>query len=120
MRQSGKQHGFTLLEVMVALAIAATALVTLISRVGASADIQRDLSLHALALSTAVNQLEAQRLKSGLPNADTHGEVKAGDITLQWHGSVERTEGSGFVRQNMEVTAPGEPPVKLFLYRAAP
>ncbi len=115
-----KQQGFTLLEVMVALAIAATALVTLISRVGASADIQRDLSLHALALSTAINQLEAQRLESGLPNTDTHGEVKAGGVTLQWHGTVERTKGSGFVRENMEVTAPGEPPVKLFLYRAAP
>jgi len=119
MKQNGKQHGFTLLEVMVALAIAATALVTLISRVGASADIQRDLSLHALALSTAINQLEAQRLKSGLPGTDTHGEVKTGGITLQWRSSVKHTGTDGFVRQEMEVTAPDEPPVKLFLYRAA-
>jgi len=120
MKRGDRQHGFTLLEVMVALAIAATALVVLISRVGASADIQRDLSLHALALSTAVNQLEAQRLQSGVPDTDTHGEVRMEGVTLQWHGSVQRTAGSGFVRQNMEVTAPGEPPVTLFLYRTTP
>ncbi len=120
MKQGGEQRGFTLLEVMVALAIAATALVVLIARVGASADIQRTLSLHALALSTAVNQLEAQRLKPGLSDTDTHGEVSVEGVMLQWRGSAQRTKGSGFVRHNMEVTAPGEPPVKLFLYRIAP
>lgn len=115
-----RQRGFTLLEVTVALAIAAVALVTLMGRVGASADIQRDLAMHALALSTAVNLLEAQRLTPGLPHSETHGEVQAEHVTLQWRGSVKNTMVDGFVRQDMQVTAPGEPPVTLFLYRAVP
>jgi len=112
--------GFTLLEVMVALAIAAMALTVLISRVGASADIQHDLSLHAMALSTAVNQLEATRLQPGLPHTDTHGLVEIKNMALHWHGTVKKTESPGFVRQDMEVTAGNEPPVTLFLYRTAP
>ncbi|MDQ6950538.1 MAG: type II secretion system minor pseudopilin GspI [Mariprofundales bacterium] len=113
------QSGFTMLEVMVALAIAATALVTLMGREGASADIQEGVSLHALALATAVNQLEGQRLEPSLPNSDTHGEVTVNGQVLQWRGRVEHTATAGFVIQHMAVTASKEPPVKLFLYRLA-
>lgn len=115
-----KQRGFTLLEVLVALAIAATALVTLVSRVGASADIQRSLALHALALNVAMNRLEAQRLDAIPPNGDRHGKLRAGGLVLRWHGWAEQTRSAKLVRENMEVTAPGEPPVRLFLYRALP
>jgi len=115
----GGQKGFTLLEVLVALAIAAVALVTLTSRVGASADTQLSLSRHALALQAAVNVLEQQRLKAGIPTKEEHGEVEMHGQTLQWRTIVEKTQVDGFVRVKVEVTAPGEPAVKLFLFRAA-
>lgn len=114
------QQGFTLLEVLVALAIAATALVVLIGRVGASADLQRDLSLHALALEVAVNVLEGNRLKENLAASGERGEVEASGMTIKWRTTIEKASADGFVRQNVEVAVPGEPPLKLFLYRAAP
>jgi len=112
------ERGFTMLEVMVALAIAATALVTLMGREGASADIQQGLSMHALALTAALNRLEGERLKPGLPTSDSHGEVTVNGVLLHWHGWVEKTATPEFVLQHMEVTAPKQPPVKLFLYRS--
>jgi len=120
MKEVGDQAGFTLLEVLVAMAIAATALVTLMSRLGASSDVQRDLALHALALSEAVNRLEAQRLLPAPPNDETHGRVRVGEVELRWHGSAEKTQLAKLVRENMEVKADDEPPVRLFLYRMLP
>ncbi|MDX8392799.1 MAG: type II secretion system minor pseudopilin GspI [Mariprofundaceae bacterium] len=112
-------RGFTLLEVMVALAIAATALVALMGRVGSSADIQHDLSMHAEALSLAVNQLESLRLEKA-PVAEREGEVETGRGVFHWQLTLEKTLDDGFVRQNMLVTAPDGGEVRMFLYRNIP
>ncbi len=109
-------RGFTLLEVMVALAIAATALVALMGRIGSSADIQHDLALHAEAISVAVNELERIKMRKS-PANDTHGEVETASGTFQWKATIVRTLDDGFVRQNMLVTAPDGGTVTLFLYR---
>jgi len=110
-------RGFTLLEVMVALAIAATALVALMGRIGASADIQHDLSMHAEALSLAVNELEKLRLEKGAA-AEKEGEVESKRGVFHWKLTIERTLDDGFVRQNMLVTAPDGGEVRMFLYRS--
>jgi len=109
-------RGFTLLEVMVALAIAATALVALMGRVGASADIQHDLAMQAEAMSVAVNEIE--RIKIEKKNVgDAQGEVETTSGVFQWKATIEHTADDGFVRQNMLVTAPDGGTVTLFLYR---
>jgi len=113
------QHGFTLLEVMVALAIAATALVVLMGRVGSSADIQHDLSLHAQAVGVAVNELERIALE-GKQAADVSGEVEAASGIFRWKSSQQATLDAKFVRQDMLVTAPDGSTVSLFLYRSLP
>jgi len=110
-------RGFTLLEVMVALAIAATALVALMGRIGASADIQHDLSMHAEALSLAVNELEKLRLEKGAA-AEKEGEVESERGVFHWKLTIVRTLDDGFVRQNMLVTAPDGGEVRMFLYRS--
>jgi len=112
--------GFTLLEVMVALAIAATALVVLISRLGSSADIQYSLKANALAMETAMDVLARERMKPGLPGSEESGEVHTQGQLLTWKTEVETTPVKGFVRQNVTVSTKGEPDVQLFLYRAAP
>jgi len=72
-----RNAGFTLLEVMVALAIAATALVVLMSRLGSSADIQYSLKANALAMETAMDVLARERMKPDLPKSGESGEVHA-------------------------------------------
>ena len=111
--------GFTLLEVLVALAIAATALVALMGRIGASADIQRDLAMHAEALAIAVNELERLRVEKA-PAADVEGKVESERGVFRWRAKVEPTLDDKFIRQNMRVTAPDGGQVRLFLYRNLP
>lgn len=110
-------QGFTLLEVMVALAIAATALVILLSRLGASADIQHDVYMHALALETAVDVLARERLSGAVATSEKGGNEQAGETEMSWTVKPEVTAVPGFVRQNVTVSAPGESAVRLFLYR---
>jgi len=102
---------------MVALAIAATALVVLISRVGSSADIQHDLSMHAEAMGVAVNELERIAMQ-GQPAADVSGEVDGAGGIFRWQSNQKATLDAQFVRQDMVVTAPDGGTVSLFLYRS--
>ena len=50
-----RQAGFTLIETLVALAIAAVALIALMGRLGASADVQRTLAMQAIAVDDDVS-----------------------------------------------------------------
>lgn len=117
--RGNRQCGFTLLEVMVALSIAATALVVLMGRVGSSADIQHDLSMHAQAVGLAVNELERIAMQ-GEPATDVSGEVETGIGTFRWESSRKATLDAHFVRQDMLVSAPDGSTVSLFLYRYLP
>jgi len=111
-----QQGGFTLIEALVALMIAATALVVLMSSLGTSADIQHSLSMHDLAMEQAENKLTELSLRP--PSLDEqHGSIEVADIQLQWRSWSEKTMMDGFVRLNVSVQAPGEPDVALFLYR---
>ena len=115
------QQGFTLLEVLVALAIAATALMVMVGRLGASADVQRTLSAQALMLDTAIDVLDRSRLAQDSSGAfrETDGRVRADGLTVSWKSTFEPTVQPGLVRQNVEVSLPGEPQLRLFRYRLA-
>ncbi|TLS67315.1 type II secretion system protein GspI [Mariprofundus erugo] len=117
-----RERGFTLIEAIVALGIAATALVILMGRLGASADIQRRLAFHALALDVASNELASQILAvsaGGMSQAGTEqsGSVEVDGVSLSWRSWTEKTMLDGFVRRNVAVSAPGEEETTLFLYQ---
>lgn len=111
------EGGFTLIEVLVAMVIVATALVAMVGRLGASSDVQRTLALHTLMLDVALNRIERQRLQKTVSGDERDGTVEAGGVTLAWRLWSEKTEMDGFLRQNVAVRAPGEPELRLFLYR---
>jgi len=112
-----QEQGFTLIEAIVALAIAATALVVLMGRLGASADIQRTLAVHELALDVASNELARQSLEPSTAGTEKSGKLESGGMTLSWRSWTEKTMLDGFVRRNIAVSAPGEAEVSLFLYQ---
>lgn len=113
-----KQAGFTLIEALVALVIAATALVALMGSLGSSADIQRSLSLHELALETAYNKLAEQAMV--VRDDEQDGELERAGQQLSWRSWSEETMLDGFKRLNVTVSVQGEPEVNVFIYREMP
>lgn len=112
-----KESGFTLIEALVALGIAATALVVLMGRLGASADVQYTLATHALALDVAANELARISLDTAATTDEKSGSIETGGLQMQWRSWTEETMLEGFVRRNVAVKAAGEPEVTLFLYQ---
>jgi type II secretion system protein I len=110
------ERGFTLIEALVALGIAATALVVLMGRLGASADVQYALATHALALDVAANELARSSLDISATD-EKSGSVETGGLRMDWRSWTEQTMLEGFLRRNIAVKAPGEPEVTLFLYQ---
>jgi len=111
------EQGFTLIEALVALMIAATAMVAMMGRLGASADTQQTLSIHELALEAARNKM-AEISMQRLSGDEQQGSIEIGHMSMQWRSWTEKTEVDGFIRQNVSVTADNEAPVSLFLYRS--
>ncbi|MDQ6964165.1 MAG: type II secretion system protein [Mariprofundales bacterium] len=108
--------GFTLIEVLVAMVIVATALVAMVGRVGASSDIQHTLVTQTLMLDTALDMIERQRLVK-ISGDEESGTITAHGMEMGWRLWSESTEMDGFLRQNITISMKGEPDLSLFLYR---
>ena len=113
---SSQQQGFSLIEVLVALGIAAVALVALMGRLGVSADTQLTLGNHAIAYDIARNVLEEERALPVLPKDDLSGDVEVGGQLFLWRSWSEETELGLFTRRNVAVHTGNEPEVTLFFY----
>ncbi len=114
-----KQAGFTLIEALVALVIAATSMMALMGRLGASADIQSSLVWQQQALELASDQLASLSLQD-IQKSEKHGSIERGNETIEWRSWTQKTMLDGFVRINVQVQKHHEPAVSLFLYRALP
>ena len=103
--------GFTLIEVLVALAIVALGMAALMAALGSSADsaaYQRDKTL---AEWVAINRLEEVRLAFQRPTkGKSDGEVEMAGLKWRWAQEVVETEVKGILRIDVSVkptNAPG-------------
>lgn len=112
-----RQAGFTLIETLVALAIAAVALIALMGRLGASADVQRTLALQAIAVDEAMNDIARLQLQAASQAGEQGGRRVVGGVPLRWRAWSEKTQLDGFIRQNVGVRIGHEPEFRLFIYR---
>lgn len=105
-----RPRGFTLLEVLVALAVVALALTALVraATLGASAlDRER---LNTLGTFTAQNAISELRLRGGLPGPGrSEGEERQGPFRLRWIMTISSTDDPGIRRADVEVLKVGDP-----------
>ncbi|MEW6353106.1 MAG: type II secretion system minor pseudopilin GspI [Pseudomonadota bacterium] len=118
------QSGFTLLEVMVALAVLAIALAALIKGVSATAGNQSYLRDRTLANWVAQNKIaEAQARRDYPPAGDSEGDMLLAEREWRWKMIVATTPDSNVRRIDVEVRAAkddAQPLVTLISYLGKP
>jgi len=99
-----RSSGFTLLEVLVALAIVAIALIAVVRSLGQSIDIGAGLRDRTLALWVAENRLNGHYLLRDWPDTKTtDGTIEANGRTWRWREIVSQTEVAEMRRVDIEV-----------------
>jgi general secretion pathway protein I len=105
-----RRRGFTLIEVLVALAIAAVGLAAVLAVVTNTA--RNSVYLHDKTFASwiALNRLTEVRLDKALPSVDrTSGEVDYGRDKWKWQQTVTQTEVPGMRRVDVSVRHASDP-----------
>jgi len=102
--------GFTLIEVLVALAILAVALAAGFRSVAQSAETATALKSRTLALWVAQNRLAAAQLEAPAPAVGERSgsETQAG-VTFSWHATISGTPNPAFHKIEISVADPSAP-----------
>ncbi|NDV13353.1 type II secretion system minor pseudopilin GspI [Crenobacter caeni] len=111
-----RARGFTLFEVLVALAIMAIALTALLRASALAADNSERLRLSMLASWEAQNRIETMKALGEWPDiGGTSGEVVLveGAPALRWQRDVSDTPNPGFRRVVVRILAAGPEPYAL-------
>jgi general secretion pathway protein I len=102
--------GFTLVEILVALAIVAVALAAGMRALAQSADGATSLKARTLAMWVAQNRLAAAQLADPAPGAGTtSGEAAQAGSPFLWRETVTATPNPAFRRIDIAVSAPDAP-----------
>jgi general secretion pathway protein I len=106
------QHGFTLIEVLVALAIVAIGMAAVLSTLTSSASTVLYLHDKALAQWVALNHIAETRLSGNQPGVgNTDGDVDYAGQKWHWRQETVATQIQGMVRMDVMVRpkdAPGD------------
>lgn len=97
-------RGFTLLEILVALAVLAVALAAVIKAVGGYTSNQAYLRDRTLATWVARNVLVEQRVKDAWPDVgELKGDTEMGGRKWRWVGTVSQTDEQDLRRLDVAV-----------------
>jgi general secretion pathway protein I len=110
MRRDRSGGGFTLIEVLVALAIAAVALAAGMRSVAQSSDAATLLKARTLALWVAQNRLAAAQLANPWPEVgERAGNAEQAGTTFRWREVIEGTPNPAFRKISITVADPATP-----------
>jgi general secretion pathway protein I len=103
-------NGFTLVEVLVALAIVAVALAAGMRALAQSADGASTLKARTLALWVAQNRLANAQLANPAPSSGTfEGDAVEAGLRFRYRETVTATPNSAFRRIDIAVALPEQP-----------
>ena len=111
MRIPRQRRGFTLIEVLVALFVVATALAALGFAGARALENQTELEVRTLALWAADNRLAESRLTEPLRQGSSSGQVRIGNYDWRWRQSVELAPGGQLWRIDVTIFDADERPV---------
>ena len=109
-RRLRRARGFTLIEVLVALAVVAVALAAGMRALAQTADGATTLKLRTLALWVAENRLAQAQLQAPWPaTGTTTGSELQARVPLAWRETVSATPNPAFRRIEIVVAQPEQP-----------
>ncbi len=105
-----RRGGFTLVEVLVALAIVAIGLAAAVRAVGLATDATRSVRERQLALFVAQNRLAEHSIHASWPDAGARsGDAEQAGLAFRWQEDVSATPNPLFRRIEVRVALAGAP-----------
>ncbi len=107
---SRTESGFTLIEVVIALAIIAIGLAAVVAIAARSGRIDAGLQQRTFAAWVATNRMTRLRIDSHWPSLGTQdGEVKLADQQWHWKATVDKTQDPDLRRVTIDVATAAKP-----------